>query len=137
ARAFEAGASDYIVKPFSPTELVARVSAALRRHEQPDPFVLGDLAVRYDRREVTVAGRAVNLTVTEYELLRLLSVNAGRVVTFDTLLDRIWSGRASADTNLVRIFVKQLRDKLGDRASDPTWIFNVRGVGYRMAAPPT
>ena len=137
ARAFEAGASDYIVKPFSPTELVARVSAALRRHEQPDPFVLGDLAVRYDRREVTVAGRAVNLTVTEYELLRLLSVNAGRVVTFDTLLDRIWSGRASADTNLVRIFVKQLRDKLGDRAGDPTWIFNERGVGYRMAAPPT
>ena len=137
ARAFEAGASDYIVKPFSPTELVARVRAALRRREEPAPFVLGGLIIRYDRRHVTVAGRTVELTATEYELLRLLSVNAGRVVTFDTLLDRIWSGRASADTNLVRIFVKQLRDKLGDRASDPTWIFNVRGVGYRMAAPPT
>ena len=135
ARAFEAGASDYIVKPFSPTELVARVNAALRRHEQPDPFVLGDLAVRYDRREVTVAGRTVDLTATEYELLRLLCMNAGRVVPFDTLLDRVWSGRTGANTNLVRIFIKQLRTKLGDRAGDPTWIFNERGVGYRMPSP--
>ena len=86
ARAFRAGASDYIVKPFSPTELVARVRAALHRHDEPAPFVLGDLAIRHDRREVTVAGRAVDLTATEYELLRLLSVNAGRVVSFDTLL---------------------------------------------------
>ena len=135
ARAFEAGAADYIVKPFSPTELVARVRAALRRHEEPDPFVLGDLCIRYDSRKVTVAGRAVELTATEFELLRLLSMNAGRVVAFETLLDRVWSGRTNADTSLVRIFVKQLRDKLGDRADDPNWIFNERGVGYRMPNP--
>ncbi|MYE85790.1 MAG: response regulator [Gammaproteobacteria bacterium] len=137
ARAFEAGAADYIVKPFSPTELVARVRAALRRHEEPEPFALGDLAIRYDRREVTVAGRAVDLTTTEYELLRVLSLNAGRVVPFDTLLERVWTGRADADVNRVRVFVKQLRDKLGDPANDPAWIFNQRGVGYRMPKPDT
>ena len=135
ARAFEAGATDYIVKPFSPTELVARVRAALRRHEEPEPFALGELAIHYDRREVTVTGRAVDLTATEYELLRVLSLNAGRVVPFDTLLDRVWAGRSGADANTVRIFVKQLRDKLGDRADHPVWIFNQRGVGYRMARP--
>ena len=135
ARAFEAGAADYIVKPFSPTELVARVRAALRRHEEPQPFALGDLAIRYDRREATVAGRAVDLTATEYELLRVLSLNAGRVVPFETLLERVWTGNTSVDAGRVRVFVKQLRDKLGDRADDPAWIFNRRGVGYRMPKP--
>ena len=134
-RAFEAGAADYIVKPFSPTELVARVGAALRRHEEPEPFALGDLAIRYDRREVTVAGRTVTLTATEYEVLRVLSLNAGRVVAFDTLLDRVWPGQTEADAARVRVFVKQLRDKLGDSADDPAWILNQRGVGYRMPSP--
>ena len=135
AKAFELGAADYIVKPFSPTELVARVRAALRRHADPEPFMLGDLAVHFESRQVSVGGRAVDLTATEYELLRLLSLNAGRVVHYDTLLRQVWSGRSSADTNLVRIFVKSLRDKLGDSAADPTWIFNERGVGYRMPKP--
>ncbi|MDE0452932.1 MAG: response regulator [Gammaproteobacteria bacterium] len=135
ARAFESGAVDYIVKPFSPTELVARVRAALRRYEEPLPFTLGDLAVHFESRQVTVAGRSVDLTATEYELLRVLALNAGRVVHYDTLLRQVWSGRSSADTNLVRIFVKSLRDKLGDSATDPTWIFNERGVGYRMPKP--
>ena len=135
ARALEAGAADYIVKPFSPTELVARVRAALRRHEEPEPFVLGELAIDYDRRRVTVAGDVVDLTPTEYELLRVLSLNAGRVVTYDTLLRRVWSGRNGADANLVRIFVRNLRRKLGDDAADPAWIFNERGVGYRMPDP--
>ena len=135
AAAFEAGAADYVVKPFSPTELVARIRAALRRHEEPQPFVLGDLAIDYGRRRVSVAGEPVALTATEYELLRVLSLNAGRVVTFDTLLRRIWSGRGRADANLVRIFVRTLRQKLGEDAANPAWIFNERGVGYRMAAP--
>ncbi|MDE0343605.1 MAG: response regulator [Deltaproteobacteria bacterium] len=135
AKALEAGAADYIVKPFSPTELVARVRAALRRHEEPEPFVLGALAIDYGRRRVTVAADAVDLTPTEFELLRVLSLNAGRVVTYDTLLRRVWSGRGSADANLVRIFVRNLRRKLGDDAANPTWIFNERGVGYRMPEP--
>ena len=133
AKALEAGAADYIVKPFSPTELVARVRAALRRHDEPEPFVLGELAIDYDRRRVTVTEDAVDLTPTEYELLRVLSLNAGRVVTYDTLLRQVWSERGSADGNLVRIFVRNLRRKLGDDAANPSWIFNERGVGYRMA----
>ena len=135
ARALEAGADDYIVKPFSPTELTARIRAALRRRADPQPFVLGDLAIDYDRRQVTVAGREVELTPTEYELLRILSLNAGRVTTSETLLDRIWAGRSNGDTKVVRAFVKQLRQKLGDDAANPAWIFNVRGVGYRMPRP--
>ncbi len=135
AAALEAGAADYIVKPFSPTELVARVRAALRRHEEPGPFVLGDLAIDYGRRRVSVAGDPVTLTATEFELLRVLALDAGRVVTYETLLRRVWNGRDSADANLVRIFVRTLRRKLGDDAANPVWIFNERGVGYRMAGP--
>ena len=135
ARAFDLGADDYIVKPFSPTELVARIRAALRRRREPDAFVLGELAIHYGSHLVTVGGEAVDLTATEYELLRLLSVNAGRVVHHDTLLRRIWGGRSGADANLIRIFVRTLRRKLGDSAENPTWIFNRRGVGYRMPKP--
>ncbi len=135
AQALEAGAADYIVKPFSSTELVARVRAALRRHEDPEALVVGTLAVNYGRRRVTVSGDTVDLTATEYELLRILALNAGRVVTYETLLRRVWSGRNGADANLVRIFVRNLRRKLGDDAANPTWIFNERGVGYSMAKP--
>ena len=135
ARAFESGAADYIVKPFSPTELTARVGAALRRLAAPDPFILADLVIDYERRRVTVGERAVPLTATEYELLRILSVNAGRVVTSETLLRQAWSGRESAQTDPVRAFVKKLRAKLGDDAASPTYIVNERGVGYRMPDP--
>ena len=135
ARAFELGADDYVVKPFSATELVARVRAALRRHRDPEPFVLGELAIHYETRAVTVSGEAVDLTATEFELLRLLSVNAGRVVHFDTLLRRIWAGRDGANANVVRMFVRNVRRKLGDSADAPAWIFNQRGVGYRMGKP--
>ena len=135
ARALEAGASDYIVKPFSPTELTARIRAVLRRRADPEPFVLGDLAIDHDRRQVTVAGREVELTATEYELLRALSQGAGRVATYETLLNRVWGGRKIGDMKVLRAFVKQLRRKLGDDAASPAWIFNLRGVGYRMPRP--
>ena len=135
AQALEAGAADYIAKPFSPTELVARVRAALRRRAEPDPFVLGEIAIDYAQRRLTVRGEEVELTATEYELLRVLSLDAGRLVTFDTLLRRVWANRENADAHLVRIFVKNLRRKLGDNAASPAYIFNRRGVGYRMAKP--
>ena len=134
-RALEAGAADYIVKPFSAAELTARVRAALRRREGAVPFVLGDLAIDYDQRRVTVAGRAVELTLTEYELLRALSINAGRVTTYESLLRQVWRNGDPADVQRVRNFVKKLRRKLGDDSANPAWIFNVRGVGYRMAKP--
>ena len=135
ARALEAGADDYIVKPFSPTELTARIRAVLRRRSAAAPFTLRHLAIDYDRRQVTVAGRAVALTATEFELLRVLSQGAGRVLTHETLLRRVWAERAKGNSKIVRAYVKRLRSKLGDDAGRPALIFNERGVGYRMARP--
>ena len=96
ARALRAGAADYIVKPFSPTELTARVQAALRLRTRPAAFRLADLAIEYDRRRVTLAGRLLNLTATEFELLRLLSRNAGRVVAYDVFLRDVWNDSDTA-----------------------------------------
>ena len=135
ARALEAGAVDYIVKPFSPMELRARIRAALRRQAEPEPYLLGGLEIHYEERRVSVAGRPVQLTATEYELLRALSRNAGRVSTFEALLRQVWGGRHYGDTELVRTFVKNVRRKLGDDAASPAYIVNERGVGYRMARP--
>ncbi|MYH50492.1 MAG: response regulator [Gammaproteobacteria bacterium] len=135
ARALEAGGADYIVKPFSPTELVARVRAALSRRPGSETFVLGDLQIHYDGRKVTMAGRPIALTATEYELLRVLSLNAGRVVTQDVLLRRIWGLRGGQKSEAARTCIKKLRRKLADDAAKPTYIFNERGVGYRMARP--
>ncbi len=136
ARALELGAADYIVKPFSPTELTARVQAALRRSAGSDAFVLGDLAIDYERRRVTLAGRVVELTATEYELLRVLSVRAGRMTTHDTLLRQAWR-KPGGEARQVRAVVKRVRRKLGDDAARPTYIFTEQGVGYRMPEPGT
>ena len=136
-KALDAGAADYIVKPFSPSELTARVRAALRRRAGPVPFLLGELAINYEERRVAVAGRPVALTVTEFEVLVVLSRNAGRAVTFDSLLRQAWGGRGrgSGNAKKVRAIVKSLRRKLGDDASDPAYVRNERGVGYRMPRP--
>ena len=135
SRALEAGAADYIVKPFSPTELAARVRAALRLRARPTSFVLGDLAINYDRRRVSLAGRLLELTVTEYELLYVLSRHAGKVVTHATLFRQVWGDRHADSATAARTYVKKLRSKLGDDALRPTYILNERGVGYRMPAP--
>ena len=134
-RAFELGAADYIVKPFSATELRARVHAALRRRTQPERFVLGELAIDYGQRRVTVAGRPVPLTATEYELLRLFSLNAGRVLTYAVLLRQVWGRSNARDSELVRTFVKRLRRKLGEDAANPAYVVTRRSVGYFMPAP--
>ena len=138
AQAFEQGVADYIVKPFSPTELVARVRAALRRQADPyrvgslEPYVLGELTIDYAERRVTVAGQPVELTATEYQLLFELSVNAGRVVTYDQLLRRVWGLTNASDVRLIRTPVRNLRRKLGDDADSPAYIFTELRVGYRM-----
>ena len=138
ARAFELGAADYVVKPFSPTELAARIKAALRgraaspRAAPSEPLVLGDLTVNYLERRVSVAGRPVHLTATEYGLLVELSLSPGRVATHDQLLRRVWGEGHSGDARLVRGVVKRLRRKLGDDGNNPTYIFTEPRVGYRM-----
>ena len=138
ARAFEMGAADYLVKPFSPTELLARIGAALRRHAQSqhvEAYRMADLTLDFFTRTVTVAGRALNLTPTEYKLLSELCINAGRALSYEQLLDLVWGDDASGDAQRVRTFVKDLRSKLGDDARNPTYILTVPGVGYRAAAP--
>ena len=138
ARAFERGASDYVVKPFSPTELIARIQATLRKETDPDraepdqPYVLGDLTINYEARRVTVAGRRVRLTAKEYQLLYELSVSPGRVLTHDVLLRRIWGLSRAGDSRLVRTLVKRLRRTLGDDANNPRYISTEPGVGYRI-----
>ena len=142
ALAFEMGAMDYIAKPFSPTELVARIRATLRRVQGPDrtedltPYVLGDLTIDYTTRSVTVAGEPVRLTPTEFRLLAELSTCTGRVLTQGQLLSRVWgqalSGNPQSGPQLVRAFVRNLRRKLGDDANDPRYIFTEPRVGYRM-----
>ena len=110
--------------------------AALRLRARPASFVLGDLAIDYDRRRVSLAGRPLELTVTEYELLCVLSRHAGKVVTHETLFQQVWGDRhADSATAAARTYVKKLRSKLGDDALRPTYILNERGVGYRMPAP--
>ena len=138
ARAFDMGAADYVVKPFSATELAARIRAALRKRAAPElaqpsePYVWGDLTVDYARRRVTVAGNPVELTDIEYRLLVELSVNAGRALTHERLLQRVWGPDKGEDSGPVRNIVKRLRRKLGEDAANPASIFAVPRVGYRM-----
>ena len=134
ARALENGAADYIVKPFSAIELVARVQAVLRNRAGPQTYAHGDLRVDFTRRQVSLAGCAVALTATEFDVLRLLAANAGGVVTTDLLLRQVWGHSDSNHTDRVRAAVKKLRAKLGDDAAAPVYIFTEHGVGYRLAA---
>ena len=134
ARALVTGAADYVVKPFSPTELVARIEAALRERTGPaEPFRMGQLAIHPDERRASLAGEPLSLTATEYDLLSALAAKAGRVSTYDYLLRRVWRSRRGGNTRGIRVFIKNLRDKLGDDAKNPTYIFTEPRVGYRLA----
>ncbi len=135
ARALEGGAADYIVKPFSPTELLARVGAALRNRAEPEKFVLGDLVIAYGPRRVTLAGRVVPLTALDFDFIRVLSLNAGHVVPTALLLRQVWGTLQTDNADRVRAAVKRLRKKLGETADNPVHIFNEHGVGYRMPDP--
>ena len=135
AKAFDMGAADYVVKPFSPTELAARIRAALRRREasEPtDPYVWGDLVVDYAQRKVNLAGQPVQFVALEYRLLAELSANGGRVLTYDQLLERVWGAEIGGDVRPIRTAVSKLRAKLGDDADNPKFIFTEPRVGYRM-----
>jgi two-component system response regulator RegX3 len=134
----EVGADDYVAKPFRLRELVARVRAALRRGNQPDTVLeredfveVGDVLVDVSRHEVTVRGELVGLPLKEFELLELLMLNAGRVLTRDVLIDRIWGPNYFGDTKTLDVHIKRLRAKVEEDPSNPTRIVTVRGVGYR------
>ena len=135
-RALDAGADDYVVKPFGTEELVARIKAVLRRQADVpagEPVVhAGDLVIDLSRRSVTAGGRSVKLTPTEYELLRYLALNAGKPVTHTTLLRQVWGDYAVGDKYNTRYVVAQIRKKLGDDPASPRYIVNEPGVGYRL-----
>ena len=134
-RALDAGAVDYVVKPFSPTELGARIRAALRRRETPEPtepYVHSDLTVDFARHRVTIGDRPVPLVAMEYRMLTELAANGGQVLTYDHLLERVWGGNSGSDVRPMRTIVSKLRRKLGDDADIPTYIFTEPRVGYWM-----
>ena len=136
AKALEIGAADYVVKPFSPTELIARIQAALRKNAgPPEPFKVGELVIDYEERQVAFEGKQLKLTATEYDVLRVLSTHAGKPVTYDQLLREVWQARNSGDVRVVRAIVKNLRRKLGDEKGNLKYIFTESKVGYRMARP--
>ncbi len=140
ARALDMGADDYLVKPFSQTELAARIRAALRKRLEPFPgepsagsYSVGGLSIDYALRRAAVDGEAVELTATEYAVLYELAVHAPRVLNHSVLLQRVWGPARVGESWLVRDVVKRLRRKLGDAADDPRYIFTEPRVGYRMA----
>ena len=135
AQALEAGAADYIVKPFSPAELVVRVGVAFNRRAAPGSFVLGELAIDRATRRVTVAGRPVRLTAIEYKLLHALSLDAGGATTYETLQRRVWGDRGGANPETVRNAICKLRQMIGDDARNPRYLLSERGLGYRMPEP--
>jgi two-component system response regulator RegX3 len=135
----ELGADDYVTKPFSAAELVARIRAVLRRSPaegggEGAPLSVGDVVMNLDTHTVTQAGEEVELTVKEFELLRVLLQNAGKLVRRDALVAEVWDPNWFGSTKTVDVHVSALRRKLGDDPSAPRYVYTVRGVGFRFAS---
>jgi two-component system KDP operon response regulator KdpE len=137
--ALDQGADDYLTKPFAIGELLARIRVALRRgssdRSQQSQIKVGDLAVDLERRAVTLHGRAVHLTPTEYSLLKYLATNAGKALTHPMILRAVWGAEYADDFHVLRTYINQLRSKLETDPASPTFILTDPGVGYRFAEP--
>jgi two-component system KDP operon response regulator KdpE len=137
-KGLELGADDYVTKPFNHLELIARVKAVLRRLEMPAPasrapsFRSGDLEVDFARQEARLRGERLDLTPTEYKLLYHLVRNAGHVLQHGTLLAKVWGREYIDEVDYIRVYIRRLRDKLGDDPDDPRYIRTERGLGYRF-----
>jgi len=137
-RALDAGADDYVVKPFSMEELLARIRAALRRAtpaETVPPFVSPELQIDFERRRVSVKGKAVRLTPKEFELLRHLVANSGKPLSHRRLLQAVWGPDYGDETEYLRVFINQLRKKIEPDPSNPRYIRTDPWVGYRFEPP--
>jgi two-component system, OmpR family, KDP operon response regulator KdpE len=136
--ALDAGADDYITKPFAMEELLARLRAALRRTQTEEPAAAilryGGLIIDLGRRLVEVGGERVHLTKTEWALLEALATNPGKLLTHQWLLRRVWGAGYAQESHYLRVYVRSLRRKLGDAAASPTLILTEPGVGYRWIA---
>jgi two-component system response regulator RegX3 len=135
----ELGADDYVTKPFSHRELLARIRAVLRRRSEPEetaPAALeaGPVRMDVDRHRVTVDGEAVQLPLKEFELLEILLRNAGRVLTRQQLIDRVWGADYVGDTKTLDVHVKRLRAKVEPEPGSPKHLLTVRGLGYKFEA---
>jgi DNA-binding response OmpR family regulator len=140
-RGLELGADDYVTKPFNHLELLARVKAVLRRLDMPAPksrapsFKSGDMEMDFASQEVSVNGETIKLTPTEYKLLYHLVRNAGHTLTHGTLLAKVWGREYRDEVDYLRVYVRRLRDKLGDDPEKPRYIRTERGLGYRFLRP--
>ncbi len=138
-KGLELGADDYMTKPFSHVELLARVKAVMRRSTMPDleqgeePLSVGRLWIDFGAREVRVNGEEIKLTPTEYNLLYLLAKNAGRVMSHRALLERVWGSDYSDANDYLKVYIQRLRVKLGDGTDESRLILSERGVGYKLA----
>ena len=132
----ELGADDYITKPFSVRELLARVKAVLRRVSIVEPenniLTFGDLVADFDKREILIKDKKLDLTLKEFELLEILIRNKGKILTRDTLLDKIWGYEYIGETRTVDVHIRYLRKKVEDDDKHPKFIETIRGVGYRF-----
>ncbi|MDB5081925.1 MAG: hypothetical protein JWP00_3849 [Chloroflexi bacterium] len=137
-KGLELGADDYLTKPFSHMELFARIRAVLRRTQMPAPvsaapsFVTGDITINFENREVTKAGKIIKMTPTEYKLLFLMARNAGRVVPFETLLDKVWGPEYRDQLDYLKTYLSRLRKKLEDEPDQPKFLLTERSMGYRL-----